>query len=77
MINITLVTNEGDGVPTVIPVVDDATLGQFLDLAFNGDPNDFKIRIRANGVSVEGHEDYELHDGDRVSLSPNKIDGDK
>jgi hypothetical protein len=77
MINVTLITNKGDGIPSTIPVADGSTLGQFLDLAFEGNIEDFKIRVRANGVSVEGHDDYVLHDGDRVSMSSRKIDGNK
>lgn len=75
MMEITLVTNNGNGLPVRIPVNEDTTLEQFLKVSFNGDPDEFTIRVRANGTSVEVHRDYVLHDGDRVSLAPTKIEG--
>ena len=75
MIEITLITNEGSGMPAKIPVVENTTLEKFLEVSFEGDPDEFTIRIRANGTSVEAHKDYILQDGDRVSLAPSKIDG--
>lgn len=75
MIEVTLVTNDGAGLPVSIPVVDGTTLEKFLEVSFEDDPDDFTIRIRANGMSVEAHRDYVLQDGDRISLAPIKIDG--
>lgn len=75
MITVTLGTNEGNGLPVRIPVVEETTLEKFLEIAFNGDPDEFTIRVRANGTSVEAHRDYILQDGDRVSLTPMKIEG--
>jgi len=76
MINVTLITNSGAGLPVSIPVVEGTTLEKFLEVAFDNDPNDFSIRVRANGISVEAHNDYILQDGDRVSLAPLKVDGE-
>lgn len=76
MIEITLVTNEGSGLPCKIPVVDETTLEKFLEVSFPGDPEDFTIRVRANGTSVEAHREYVLQDGDRVSLAPKKVEGE-
>lgn len=76
MIEVTLVTNDGSGLPVRVPVVENTTLEKFLEVAFDGDPDDFTIRIRANGTSVEAHKDYVLQDGDRVSLAPQKVDGE-
>lgn len=75
MIEITLVSNDGAGLPCRIPVVEGTTLEKFLEISFDGDPKDFTVRIRANGTSVEAHRDYVLQDGDRVSMAPTKIDG--
>lgn len=75
MIEVTLITNEGAGMPVRVPVVENTTLEKFLEVSFDGDPDEFTIRIRANGTSVEAHRDYVLQDGDRVSLAPIKIEG--
>jgi hypothetical protein len=75
MINVTLVTNGGAGLPTKIPIAEDTTLEKFLEVSFEGNPDHFTIRVRANGTSVQAHRDYILQDGDRVSLAPSKIDG--
>ena len=75
MINVTLVHNGGAGLPVKTPVVEGTTLEKFLEVAFDGDVNEFTIRVRANGTSVEAHADYVLQDGDRVSLSPVKVEG--
>jgi len=75
MVTVRLVTNDGAGIPKDIDVVSETTLGQFLGVHFDGNLNDYTIRIRANGASIEAHEDYVLQDGDRVSLAPKKIEG--
>lgn len=76
MVNVTLVTNDGAGLPKRIQVVEGTTLEKFLGVSFDGHPDEFTIRIRANGLSVEAHVDYVLQEGDRVSLSPRKIQGE-
>jgi hypothetical protein len=75
MNEVTLVSNDGCGLPIRIPVTEGTTLEKFLEVHFDGDPNEFTIRVRANGTTVECHRDYVLCDGDRVSLAPNKIEG--
>lgn len=75
MIEVTLVANSGAGIPCRIPVCKGTTLGKFLEVSFEGDPDEFKIRIRANGASVEGHADYILQNEDRISLTPVKVEG--
>lgn len=76
MIEVTLVTNDGAGLPVRVPVVEGTTLEKFLEVSFDGDPDEFTIRIRANGTTVEAHRDYILQDGDRVSLAPTKVEGE-
>lgn len=75
MIEVMLVVNSGGGLPIKHQVVEGITLEKFLEVHFDGDVEDFTVRVRSNGVSVEVHEDYVLHDGDRVSLAPRKVDG--
>ncbi|KKN99040.1 hypothetical protein LCGC14_0142850 [marine sediment metagenome] len=76
MIEVTLVSNADGGIPVRIPVVPNTTLEKFLEVSFNGDPDEFLIRIRANGTSIEAYEDYVLQNEDRVSLTPKKIEGE-
>lgn len=75
MIKVTLITNSGTGDPVEIPVVDGTILEDFLGVSFEGDPEDFKIRVRTAGESRDVDMDYMLQDGDRISLSPIKVDG--
>lgn len=77
MNEVTLVSNDGCGLSVRIPVVEGTTLEKFLKVSFKGDPDEFTIRVRANGTSVEAHRDYVLCDGDRVSLAPSKVEGEK
>jgi len=76
MIEVTLVTNDGAGLPVRVPVVEGTTLEKFLEVSFDGNPDEFTIRVRANGTTVEAHRDYVLQDGDRVSLAPTKVEGE-
>jgi hypothetical protein len=76
MIQVTLITNDGAGLPVKVPICEDTTLEKFLEVSFQGNPDDFTIRIRANGVSVDAHRDYVLQDGDRISLAPKKVEGE-
>ena len=75
MINVTLVHNGGAGLPVKTPVVEGTTLEKFLEVAFDDNPDEFTIRVRCNGTSVEAHTDYVLQEGDRVSMAPVKVDG--
>lgn len=76
MIQVTLITNDGEGLPVKVPVADDTTLAKFLEVSFQGNPDDFTIRIRANGTSIEAHADYVLQNDDRISLAPRKVEGE-
>ncbi len=74
-IEVTLVSNDGDGQPVVVPCIPGTTLEKFLEISFSGDPEDFKIRVRTNGTTIDADEEHVLQDGDRVSIAPKKIDG--
>lgn len=76
MINVTLVTNDGSGMPRTIPVRDGATVEDLLSVAFEGNLEDFTIQVRPrDGVSRAGDLSDELRDGDRVVLAPEKVEG--
>lgn len=75
MIKVTLVTNDGDGIPVNHSIREGTILEDFLNVAFGGDPDDFTIRVRSNGNNVEDQGGYVLQDGDRVSVAPAKVEG--
>lgn len=76
MIDVTLVTNDGSGVPRTTSVREGTTIGDFLDLMFDGEVNDFTIQLRpSGGVSREADLDDVLKDGMRVTLAPVKVEG--
>lgn len=75
MITVTLVSNDEDGLPVRISVENGTNLGAFLDENFEHELEDFTVRVRSNGTSAEAHRDYLLKEGDRVSLTPAKIEG--
>ncbi len=76
MIEVTLVTNDGSGVPQTTNVREGTTVGDFLDLMFDGRVDDFTIQLRpSNGVSREAELGDELEDGCRVTLAPTKVEG--
>jgi len=73
---VTLVTNDGSGMPQALNVRNGITVGSFLDTNFTGNVDDFDIKVR----SSDGHSevvdcDYVLEDGDRISLTPTKVEG--
>ncbi len=76
MIQVTLITNDGCGLPVKVLINDNTTLEKFLEVSFDGNPEEFTIRIRANGTSIEAHADYILCDGDRISMAPKKVEGE-
>lgn len=76
MISVTLVTNDGNGVPQSLNVREGTTIGDFLDLVFDGNVGDFTIQVRPRGgVSAEADVVDELSDGDRVTIAPVKVEG--
>jgi len=75
MIEVTLITNDGAGLPQQLQIVEGTTLENFLKVSFDNDPDNYIIKVRTAGTSVEVHADYVLNDGDRVSLAPKKVEG--
>ena len=76
MLNVTLVTNDGDGGVQQLTVNPGITLGTFLDFYLpDRDLDDFTIRVRSDGESFVAETDYVLRDGDKVTLAPQKIEG--
>ena len=76
MIDVYMVSNSGSGVPVRFPIVEGTTLEAFLSVHFEeGSPDDFVVKVRSNGQGIQVYNDYVLQDGDRVSLTPSKVEG--
>lgn len=76
MIEVTLVTNDGSGVPQTNNVREGTSVGDFLELMFDGNVDNFTIQLRpSGGVSREADLDDTLSNGDRITLAPEKVDG--
>jgi len=77
MIQVTLVTNSGQGVPRQLSVREGTTIDDLLQVNFDGHVEDFTVSVRRDGCSEVADLDDELCDGDRVCLAPTKVDGAK
>lgn len=77
MLQITLVTNSGQGVPRQIQVREGTTVGEMLNVNFDGHLEDFTVSCRRDGCSEVVDLDDELEDNDRIVLAPSKVDGAK
>ena len=77
MVNVTLVTNSGQGVPRQLSVREGTTVEELLQVNFDGHIEDFTISLRRDGVSEVADLDDELEDNDRLVLAPRKVDGAK
>jgi putative ubiquitin-RnfH superfamily antitoxin RatB of RatAB toxin-antitoxin module len=76
MISVVLVTNDGEGVNRTLDVREGTTVGSFVEMNTDLDLDDFNIKVRSEGESSRTVDrDEELEDGDRVSLTPKKVDG--
>ena len=75
MVNVTLVTNSGQGVPRQLSVREGTTVGELLQVNFDGHVEDFTVSIRRDGCSEFADLDDELEANDRVCLSPTKVEG--
>jgi len=75
MVNVTLVCNSGQGVPRQLSVRDGTTVGEMLNVNFDGHVEDFTVSVRIDGYSEEADLDDVLEDGSRVTLAPRKVEG--
>lgn len=71
--NIFFVNNEGGGFADRIDVQDGTTIGELCAarVGVSVDRNRFNIRVNRDVVPA----DYVLQSGDRVTITPNKIEG--
>jgi len=77
MLNVTLVTNSGQGVPRQLQVREGTSVGEMLNVNFDGHVEDFTVSCRRDGCSEVVDLDDELEEGDRLTLAPLKVEGAK
>ena len=66
------INNDGGGFADYVEAAEGTTVEQFFAKHMPGrDPEDVLIRVNRQPVSC----DYVLHDGDRVTMTPTKIEG--
>jgi sulfur carrier protein ThiS len=66
------INNDGGGFADFIDVTEDTTVEQFFKDQMRGSkPDDFLIRVNRQPVPRE----YVLKEGDRVTITPTKIEG--
>jgi sulfur carrier protein ThiS len=66
------INNDGSGYADYINIAENTNIDQFFALKMQGQyEEDFLIRVNRQPVA----RDYVLRDGDRISITPRKIDG--
>jgi sulfur carrier protein ThiS len=66
------VNNEGGGYADYLEIAENTTVDQFFKIKMSGrEASDYMIRVNRQPVA----RDYVLQDGDRVTITPLKIEG--
>ena len=66
------INNDGGGFADYVDISDGTSVEQFFNDKMTGrKPDDFLIRVNRQPVA----RDYVLRDGDRITVTPTKIDG--
>ena len=69
---ILFINNDGAGFADYVEVAENTTVEQFFTIKMqNRHSGDYMIRVNRQPVS----RDYILHEGDRVTITPTKIEG--
>jgi sulfur carrier protein ThiS len=69
---ILFIDNDGGGYADYVEIAENTNIEQFFTIKMPGrDAPDFLIRVNRQPVP----QDYVLQDGDRVTITPTKIDG--
>jgi len=69
---ILFIDNEGGGYADYLDIAEHTTIDQFFTIKMSGrSASDFLIRVNRQPVP----QDYVLKEGDRVTITPTKIDG--
>ncbi len=66
------INNEGGGFADYIDIAENTNVEQFFKIKMSGqEASDYMIRVNRQPVA----KDYVLQDGDRVTITPTKIEG--
>lgn len=66
------INNDGSGFADYVPVEPNTTVATFFaQKVASGGPSDYLIRVNRQPIAA----DYVLQDGDRISITPTKIEG--
>ncbi|MGD0572898.1 MAG: molybdopterin converting factor [Sedimentisphaerales bacterium] len=66
------INNDGGGFADYIDIAENTTVEQFFSIKMSGqNAEDYTIRVNRQPVS----RDYVLRDGDRITITPTKIEG--
>ena len=66
------INNDGAGFADYIDIAENTTVEQFFKIKMSGcEPSDYLIRVNRQPVA----KDYVLQDGDRITITPVKIEG--
>ena len=66
------INNEGGGYANYIDIAENTTVEQFFAIKMQASkPEDFLIRVNRQPVA----KDYVLREGDRITITPTKIEG--
>ena len=66
------INNDGSGFADYIGIAENTTVEQFFAIKMQGrEPGDYMIRVNRQPVP----RDYILREGDRVTITPRKIEG--
>jgi sulfur carrier protein ThiS len=68
---ILFINNDGSGFADHIEIAEGTTITAFFEQRAKGGPRDYLIRVNRQPVAS----DYVLQPGDRVSITPTKIEG--
>ena len=69
---ILFIDNDGAGFADYIDIAENTNIEQFFKIKMSGrEPSDYLIRVNRQPVS----RDYVLKEGDRITITPTKIEG--
>lgn len=68
------INNDGAGYADYIDIAENTTVEQFFKIKMSGrEANDYMIRVNRQPVA----RDYILKEGDRITITPTKVEGAK
>ncbi len=71
IIKVLYINNDGGGYADTIEIAENTTVRQFVADRVSGNATDYLIRVNREPTSA----DYILKDGDRITITPTKVEG--